>query len=166
MNYATALLNTISDKDQKGEIFLTRNLVKFGDVDPAGIAYYPRIHNYVHQAFEDLWNEYVGVQFYDLIQKKRIAFPMKHTEIDFIRPLKFGDRPIIKVTCFKLGRSALGLRYIFEVEGEVCVDAKTITVCINADTFETMEIPNSYREKFQNIMVDLSARKGNLGGGK
>ncbi|MEZ5974979.1 MAG: hypothetical protein R3E96_09110 [Planctomycetota bacterium] len=29
-------------------------LVRFGDVDAAGIAYFPSIYNMIHSAFEDL----------------------------------------------------------------------------------------------------------------
>jgi len=133
------------------QYFLTQRLIRFGDVDPAGIAYFPRIHNFIHEAFEDLWEEYVGVRYYQMIQHDRVAFPMVHTEVDFKRPLNFGDRAIIKVTCFHLGRSSLGLRYVFEVKGKVCVDARTTTTCIDADEVKSRPIPEDYREHFEQI---------------
>ena len=34
--------------------FLASQKVRFGDVDAAGIAYFPRIHEYLHDAFEEL----------------------------------------------------------------------------------------------------------------
>lgn len=37
------LLATAISRDGDHEYFLTRHLVRFGDVDPAGIAYFPRI---------------------------------------------------------------------------------------------------------------------------
>ncbi len=151
-------LNLLSSSDAagSGEVFITRHLVRFGDVDPAGIAYFPRIHNFIHESFENLWEDYIGVRYYHLIQNERVAFPMAHTDVDFLRPLQFGDRPIVKVTCFKLGRSSLGLRYQFEVEGRLCVDARTTTVCINADTFKSIEIPPVYREHFERIRAPLA----------
>lgn len=136
-------------------VFITRRLVRFGDVDPAGIAYYPRIHNFIHEAFEDLWEEYIGVRYYQLIQQHRVAFPMVHTEIDFNSPLHFGDRPVIKVSCFKLGRSSLGLRYLFEVGDRVCVDARTITTCIDADALKSQPIPEVYRGYFERIRAPI-----------
>ena len=142
------------------EVFETQHLVRFGDVDPAGIAYFPRIHNFIHESFENLWEDYIGVRYYHLIQKQRIAFPMAHTDVDFKYPLQFGDRPIVKVSCFKLGRSSLGLRYVFEVNGIICVDARTTTVCINADSYKSLEIPADYRVYFQRIMAPLDANSG------
>ncbi|MEH6472271.1 MAG: thioesterase family protein [Halopseudomonas sp.] len=153
MNTPSNMLSMTSE--QGNEVFITRHLVRFGDVDPAGIAYFPRIHNYIHESFENLWEEYIGARYYHVIQNERVAFPMAHSDVDFKHPLQFGDRPLVKVTCFKLGRSSLGLRYIFEVNGKVCVDARTTTVCINADSFKSIEIPAAYRGYFQRIMAPL-----------
>lgn len=153
MTHRSSLLSATSENGN--DVFITRHLVRFGDVDPAGIAYFPRIHNYIHESFENLWEEYIQVRYYHLIQNERVAFPMAHSDVDFKHPLQFGDRPLVKVTCFKLGRASLGLRYIFEVNGTVCVDARTTTVCIDADTFKSMEIPQAYRECFQRLMAPL-----------
>jgi len=144
-----------NEKNTEHQSFITQRLVRFGDVDPAGIAYFPRIHNFIHEAFEDLWEEYIGVRYYRLILDDHVAFPMVHTEVDFKYPLRFGDRPIIKVTCFKLGRSSLGLRYEFEVKGTLCVDARTTTTCVDADKFKSQPIPEIYREHFEHIFVPL-----------
>ena len=35
--------------------FQTIKVVRFGHVDPAGIAYFPRIYDFVHEVFEELW---------------------------------------------------------------------------------------------------------------
>jgi len=149
------MLNSGQLQQGGGEVFITRRLVRFGDVDPAGIAYYPRINNFIHEAFENLWEEYIGERYYLLIQEKRIAFPMVHTEIDFRAPLRFGDRPVIKVTCFHLGRSSLGIRYEFDVNGVICVDAKTKTTCIDADKLKSQPIPDGYREPLGRIFKPL-----------
>jgi len=155
MSKATNMLNSGQLQQGGGEVFITRRLVRFGDVDPAGIAYYPRINNFIHEAFENLWEEYIGERYYLLIQEKRIAFPMVHTEIDFRAPLRFGDRPVIKVTCFHLGRSSLGIRYEFDVNGVICVDAKTKTTCIDADKLKSQPIPDGYREPLGRIFKPL-----------
>ncbi len=151
MSEGKNLLNTGNADGENSHIFITRRLVRFGDVDPAGIAYYPRINNFIHEAFEDLWEEYIGVRYYLLIQQHRVAFPMVHTEIDFKAPLRFGDRPVIKVTCFHIGNSSLGIRYLFDVNGKICVDAKTMTTCINADELKSQPIPKKYREMLERI---------------
>jgi 4-hydroxybenzoyl-CoA thioesterase len=151
------LLATAISRDGDHEYFVTRHLVRFGDVDPAGIAYFPRIHNYLHEAFENLWEEYIGVRYYHLIQHQRVAFPMVRSEVDFLHPLRFGDRPIVRVTCFHLGRSSLGLRYLYEVGGRLCVDARMTTVCVDTGTLASQPIPDAYRARFERIFAPLPA---------
>lgn len=155
MNKPSDILSTTLSREGGHEIFLTRQLVRFGDVDPAGIAYFPRIHNFLHQAFENLWEDFIGVRYYYLILKQRLAFPMVHSDVNFLHPLHFGDRPVIKVTCFKLGDSSIGLRYVFLVDGEVCVDARMTTVCVDADTMKPQTVPDEYRRYFERIMAPL-----------
>jgi len=153
MRVVKELLATGLSRDGDHRHFVTRHQVRFGHVDPAGIAYFPRIHNYLHEAFENLWEEYLGVPYYHLIQNERIGFPMVRSEVDFKSPLRFGDRPVVRITCFKLGRSSLGLRYLFDVSGRLCVDARMTTVCVDLDTLKSQTIPGRYRE----LLVEIEA---------
>jgi 4-hydroxybenzoyl-CoA thioesterase len=151
MSKARDILRATEDVDGRS-IFLTQQFVRFGHVDPAGIAYFPRIYNYLHEAFEDLWEHYIGVPYYHLLGNERVAFPLVHSEVDFKRPLKFGSRPVVKVTCFKLGQRSLGLRYRYELEGELCVDARMTTACIDLDSMKSQPIPHPYRERFVELL--------------
>ena len=131
--------------------FVTQQQVRFGDVDPAGIVYYPKIYDFVHQAFEELWDVHVGKRYYHLICEDHIGFPLVHSEVDFKHPLHFGDRPVVRVTCFKLGRSSLGLRYVFTVGDVVCVDARMTVVCVELGLLESLAIPEPWRARFAEI---------------
>ncbi len=132
--------------------FETNLYVRFGHVDPAGIVYFPRIYDYVHDVFEELWNEFVGERYYRMILEDRVGWPLVHSEVDFESPLHFGNRPLVAVTCFKLGRSSLGLRYRFSVDGRECVHARMTTVCVDLDTMKSREIPAAFRAKFETIL--------------
>jgi 4-hydroxybenzoyl-CoA thioesterase len=128
--------------------FTTTIQVRFGHVDPAGIAYYPRIFDYVHEVYEELWEHHVGVRYYKLLLEDRIGFPLVHSEVDFRAPLRFGDRPEVSVTCTHLGRSSIGLRYVFRLDGVVCVDARMTTVCTDLRAMKSMDLPAAFRGKF------------------
>lgn len=126
--------------------------VRFGHVDPAGIAYFPRIFDYVHDVFEEVWEEHVGTRYYHLLLEERVGFPLVHSEVDFKKPLRFGDRPVVSVTCFKLGRTSLGLRYRFMMADQIHVEARMVTVCTRTDTMTPMEIPETFRKRFNAIL--------------
>jgi len=144
-----------------GNIFECQQNVRFGHVDPAGIAYFPKIYDFIHEAFEELWQLHVGERYYHLLQEKRIGFPLVHSDVDFKKPLRFGDRPLVRITCFKLGGSSLGLRYVYRVNDQVCVDARMTTVCVELDTLKTMRIPDTYRARFEELREEAATTAGN-----
>ncbi len=135
----------------KMEAFVTQLSVRFGDVDPAGIVYFPKIYDYIHQAFEELWDVHVGKRYYHLLGEEQLGFPLVHSEVDFKHPLHFGDRPVIRVTCFKLGRTSLGLHYRFLVDELLCVDAHLTVVCVELSELSAKPLPEAYRAKFEEI---------------
>ncbi|MBL8801096.1 MAG: acyl-CoA thioesterase [Planctomycetes bacterium] len=139
--------------------FVTTQKVRFGHVDPAGIAYFPRIYDYIHEAFEELWDVHVGARYYELIGQRRIGFPLVHSEVDFESPLRFGDCPRVVVTCFHLGRSSLGLRYRYSLGARLCLDARMTTACIDLVSMKSLAMPAEYRAKFEEIMAPLEAPK-------
>ena len=130
--------------------------VRFGHVDPAGIAYFPRIFDYVHDVFEGLWEEHVGMRYYTLLLERQVGFPLVHSDVDFHSPLRFGDRPVVSVTCFRLGRSSLGLRYRFRIGDRLHLEARMVTVCTSTDTMEPIEIPDEFRRRFELILEEPS----------
>lgn len=131
--------------------FTTVIQVRFGHVDPAGIAYFPRIYDYIHDVFEEVWEKHVGERYYRILCDQRVGFPLVHSEVDFQHPLRFGDRPIVRVTCFHLGNSSLGLRYVFKLDDTLCLDARMTTVCVNLNDMKPMPMPERFRERFRAI---------------
>lgn len=143
--------------DGRMSAFETRFQVRFGHVDPAGIVYFPRIFDYLHDVFEEVWERHVGTRYYHLLLERRVGFPLVHCDVDFRSTLRFGDRPLARVTCFRLGRSSLGLRYVICKQGRVCVDARLVTACIDTDTMETLPIPAEFRTRFEEIFEEPDA---------
>jgi len=135
--------------------FETQLKVRFGHVDPAGIVYFPRIYDYLHDVFEELWEVWVGERYYTMVQERRIGMPLVHSEVDFTSPLHFGDRPLVRVTCFRLGRSSIGLRYRVRRADTECVDARMVTTCVDLETMDPIEIPADYRGAFERIREPL-----------
>lgn len=138
--------------ETKRKAFVTQLDVRFGDVDPAGIVYFPKIYDFIHQAFEALWDIHVGKRYYHLVGEDRMGFPLVHSEVSFRHPLRFGDRPLVRVTTRKLGDSSLTLRYDFRVDDVLCVDALMTVVCVDLEDLQPLRIPDGYRERFEEIV--------------
>jgi len=55
-------------------MFTTSILVRFGDLDAAGIAYYPNLVNFLHEAFERFaWNERIDERAVERVERTDLA---------------------------------------------------------------------------------------------
>ena len=129
-------------------MFQTQILVRFGDLDAAGIAYYPRLVNFLHEAFEDFFVGHVGTP-YPLVFKEGIAFPTVKIEMEFLSPVHYGDRVDIAVVVEEVGRSSVRIRYEASVAGKPVFKARNTAVVVDMKTFKSMRLPDALREKFE-----------------
>lgn len=130
--------------------FRTSVEVRFGDVDHAGIVYYPQFFIYFHEAFEDFFND-AGVSYVKLLDERRVGFPTVHVETDYRSPLRYGDRLDIEVSVEKLSARSMVMCYqgYRHRDGTPSVMCRITTVCVNMDTFTSREIPPDLRELFE-----------------
>jgi 4-hydroxybenzoyl-CoA thioesterase len=129
--------------------FRTNIPVRFGDVDHAGIVYYPRFYIYFHEAFEDFFDD-AGMAYHQMINQHRVGFPTVHVETDFKAPLRYGDSLDIELSVPRISRRSATFKYVGyrHRDGQLCTTAAITTACINLDTFKSCEIPEPIRELF------------------
>ncbi len=121
--------------------------VRFGDVDRAGILYYPRFLNYFHVAFEEFIRHALGRPYADVIERDRVGMPMVHLEVDFDAPLAYGDSALVEVRVAKVGRTSVDWRYEVRSrrKGAVTTRARATTVAVDLDTFRPVPVPDALR---------------------
>lgn len=135
--------------------FRARLKVRFGDIDHAGIVYYPRFLHYFHVALEEFFSQELGMQYSEVINERRLGFPTVHLEIDFHRPLRFGDEIDVEVGVPEIGTTSIRWRYqVFRVEGaegleEPAAAGEFVTVALDMDTYEKTPIPGWLREPLE-----------------
>ena len=129
--------------------YRTERIVRFGDVDHAGIVYYPRLLDYLHVAMEDFFRDFVGIDYALLMDEHRYAFPTVRLEVDFHRPLRFGAVVEIELEVERLGSSSLTWRYVMQEgsSGERTAEARVVTVGIDLDRFQKAPIPDWLRAR-------------------
>jgi len=129
--------------------FRTRVQVRFGDVDHAGIVYYPQFFIYFHEAFEDFFNEN-GVAYHVMLNQRRIGFPTVHIETDYELPLRYGDALDLELTVPRMGRSSACFRYVGfrHRDGLTACRAEITCACVDMQSFHSTPIPDDLRELF------------------
>jgi 4-hydroxybenzoyl-CoA thioesterase len=128
-------------------VFETSILVRFGDIDAAGIAYYPRLVNFLHEAFEDFFTVHVGRPFPDVL-KGGLSFPTVKVEVEFVSPVRYGDRLDLKLQVAHLGRSSVVLGYEAAVKGKPVFRARNTLVAVDTRDFRPTPVPDWLRERF------------------
>jgi len=124
--------------------------VRFGEIDQAGVVYYPRFFHIFHMAFEE-WFGALGATYADLVVRDNIGFPSVKVETEFLKPLRYGDRARVCLELEEIGRKSITCRYtMYRMPGDVeAARARITTVAIDNDTFKSITIPDEWRERLQ-----------------
>ena len=134
-------------------VFRTTMKVRFGDIDHAGILYYPRFFHYFHIAFEEFFEECVGVSYDRILNQDRIGFPTVKVETEFRKPLAYGDLLEVAMEARRLGNASVTFAFTVYRAGtpEVCARSTHTVVCVDMDTFRPTSIPARCRDAFEAI---------------
>jgi len=131
--------------------FRSKLKIRFGDIDRAGIVYYPRFMHYFHVALEEFFAAELGVEYHTVVDTHRIGLPTVHLESDFSRPFSYGDNIEVEVRVRKLGRTSItfGYRVFKEGEADPRIVGHNVTVCLDMDNFQKMEFPTWLRQQLE-----------------
>jgi 4-hydroxybenzoyl-CoA thioesterase len=125
--------------------------VRFGDIDHAGIAYYPNLYHDLHIAFEEFFENHVGIPYPDLLDKERIGFPTVRVSTDFMRPIRYGEILSIRITVPRIGTSSADI--LFEAttgaSASPCLVSRQTVVAVDMRTFRPIPIPPRLKERFE-----------------
>ena len=129
--------------------FSTSAEVRFGDVDHAGIVFYPQFFIYFHEAFERFFND-AGFAYHRLLDERHVGFPTVHIETDYSAPLKYGDALDIEVSVPRIGRRSATFRYVGyrHRDGKHAVTAAITCACVDMRTMTAIELPDDLRHLF------------------
>lgn len=103
--------------------------IKFRHCDPAGIVFYPRFFEMMNDTVEAFFAEQLSFPFAQMHQTSGI--PTAKIEAEFHAPSRLGETLEITLTCTRLGRSSLDLRYDAQCDGEDRFSATSTIVFIS-----------------------------------
>lgn len=129
-------------------MFQTSILVRFGDLDAAGIAYYPRLVNFLHEAFEDFFRGHVG-RPYPEVFREGLGCPTVKLDMEFLSPVHYGDQVQMTVVVEEIRRSSVRIRYEGAVEGRPVFRARNTVVMVEMKTFRATPVPDWLRARLE-----------------
>ena len=137
-------------------IFTKRYRYRWGDMDEAGIAYYPSFFQYFHCCFEDWWSDALGVPYPQLAREENQGFPTVRVECDFLSPIRYGDEPDIHLAILRLGTSSIEFAYWMTAPDGVdpLCRARITTVAVDKRTMKKQTLPDRWRAAFEPYLID------------
>ena len=132
----------------------TRRTVRFAHCDPAGIVFYPRFFEIVHDALEDWFRDALGLPFRELIGTRREGFPVVALSTRFLAPSRLGDELDVDIGVPRLGGASLDVRYALSCGGEPRVVVRTTIVHTDLATGRPLSIDDDLRGRFERYRID------------
>jgi 4-hydroxybenzoyl-CoA thioesterase len=123
--------------------------VRFEDVDPAGIVFFPKYLGFAHEAMEHFFEELEG-GYPRLIVGRRVGLPAVSVNMAFHAPSRYGDVLRIETTTAKLGNRSATLRYRMfrQGDGVLSVVVEHTVVCSDLVELASCPMPEDMRAIF------------------
>ncbi len=123
--------------------------IRFGDLDPAGIVYYPHYLHYCHIGMEEYFRHAVGIAYPKILAEHRLGFPSVRTEVEHRRPIRYGESVELEVEAVRVGSTSVEWRDRFwHRDAELpSTEAHIVTVCVDMTSFTKRPVPDWLRQK-------------------
>ena len=130
--------------------------IRFKDLDSMG---------HVNNANHFTYFELARMQYFDEVVAETINWEeqgiiLAHMEIDYKKPILLHDQILVYSRVSRLGSKSFEFEYCIVVEKEgsldVVANGKSVQVCFNYLTNQTISVPESWREKVIGYEPSLS----------
>jgi 4-hydroxybenzoyl-CoA thioesterase len=127
-------------------VFAYERVVRFHEVDPAGLLFFPHFLTYAHEAMERLFDPIEG-GYAGLVTGRRIGLPAVALETSFLSPLRYGDTARVETTIARLGTRSLTLRYRFVrvSDAVLAAEVKHTVVTTDLSAMQSCPMPDDVR---------------------
>mgnify|MGYP001998779179 CR=1 FL=1 len=136
--------------------FCHNRIVRFGECDPAGVAYYPQFFDWFHQAMEACFEEYLEISYAQMIET--VGFPAVQTSAEFRSPIPIGSAIGVEVCIERLGRSSIEWRFNIWKDSTIAAIGRVKTVCISVAggefQFASTPVPSQLIPKLKTLVIE------------
>ncbi len=128
--------------------FTHSRMVYLSDTDAAGVVYFATGLQMCHEAYEASLDA-AKISLQQFLAEGKIAIPIVHAAIDFLRPLHCSDKLQINLITTRLKDSEFEIAYkiatVSNLE-KIAIAANTRHVCIDLQTRTRIELPDAIEQ--------------------
>ena len=144
--------------------FSQSRIVRWGDCDPAGIIYTPRILDYAIETVEACLREVMGASWNVMREQHNIGGPTVHFECDIRKPLAPDMAVDLVLTLEKLGRSSMTSRIVcVDAEGVEYFRVLLVNCFVTGDSptdIRALPISETWRERRKTLITENATEDG------
>jgi 4-hydroxybenzoyl-CoA thioesterase len=131
--------------------------IGWGDLDPAGIVYYPRYYEWIDAAGH-LFFDAIGLNMKDLGLKRQLQFSLAETGCRYLKPGRYLEKIKIITDIEDLGKKVVTLRHriVGAEDGIMLAEGTEKRICVdisNPERLRARDIP-------EDILTILREKKG------
>jgi YbgC/YbaW family acyl-CoA thioester hydrolase len=124
--------------------FTYTHVVRFSEVDPAGILFFSRVAEHCHFAYEALVAA-AGLSIPAYFGGSAWKAPVVRWEVDYAAPSRLGDTLTIEARLVQAGRSSLTFNYRVRGEDGLRAEAKMVVVFVEGTPMHARPVPDEVR---------------------
>lgn len=122
--------------------------VRFQDIDAAGIVFFGRIYDFVHDAYVAFLAAR-GAPLDEALRTRAWVAPIRRADGEFLRPMRFGDAIEVTLVRAHLNGSDLKLGWVVTgTDGKPAAVMRTHHVYVDPQTWKRTDAPPVVREAF------------------
>jgi 4-hydroxybenzoyl-CoA thioesterase len=127
-------------------LIVYERVVRFEDVDAAGIVFFARYASIAHEAVEHFFGALEG-GYPGLINRRKIGLPIVRLEAEYHSSLRYGDIASIETSCRKIGRTSAVIVSDFRLSKtpSSCATVVLTVACASLVTMESCPMPDDVR---------------------
>ena len=129
--------------------------IRFGHIDAAGIAFYPRLVEMLNDTVEDFFDQAIDYSFREMHMQQKCGLPTVSLQVDFIKSIALGDEVLWSLNVLEISRSSFSVKIIATSTDVVhlTADIKLVYVQLTENGIKSTLITDEIRKKLNQYMA-------------
>lgn len=125
--------------------------VRLPDTDAAGILFFGNYFRLAHDVYE-AFMESIGFSLSDVITKADFLILIAHSEADYKKPLRLGEKFTMELRVGEIGQTSFVLSYsLKDAQNGIVAKVKTVHVTVDKKSGDKIPLPEKLREKLESL---------------
>lgn len=146
-------MGDIPQHDAAKKVFTYTRRVRWGDCDPARIAYTGRLPEFALEAIDEWWRVQIGMDWFQGNVDRNVGTPFVHLSLDFRSPVTPRHPLDCEVRLLRVGETSVRFSVRGSQDGTLCFEGEFVEVFVEADAHRKIAAPDAIRAKLEALVI-------------